>query len=141
MAARRLLSCIERWPDCETGEYHPSCCRFPKSCSASVYSADIDPKLLEPERKFPQLEETVISWEEFVAKLEDAKNTGKSWMVHSASWENTIRLSVFEAESGGKHYVSPGLIDMKTGDFYLFTHSMERLLEGMQGGDEDGTAT
>lgn len=25
--------CIERWPECEDGAYHPSCCRFPKSCS------------------------------------------------------------------------------------------------------------
>lgn len=25
--------CIEQWPDCYNGEYHPSCCRWPKSCS------------------------------------------------------------------------------------------------------------
>ena len=25
--------CVENWPDCREGAYHPSCCRFPKSCS------------------------------------------------------------------------------------------------------------
>ena len=34
---RRLRTCVENWPDAETGAYHPSCCRFPKSCSATVY--------------------------------------------------------------------------------------------------------
>lgn len=29
-----LSACLKAWPDCESGEYHPSCCRFPKSCSA-----------------------------------------------------------------------------------------------------------
>ena len=37
---RRLKSCVEAWPECETGEYNPSCCRFPKSCSATVYSEE-----------------------------------------------------------------------------------------------------
>jgi hypothetical protein len=26
-------ACVERWPGCAEGEYHPDCCRFPKSCS------------------------------------------------------------------------------------------------------------
>lgn len=25
--------CLENWPDAVSGEYHPLCCRFPKSCS------------------------------------------------------------------------------------------------------------
>lgn len=25
--------CLENWPVAVNGEYHPSCCRFPKSCS------------------------------------------------------------------------------------------------------------
>lgn len=33
----RLRECVEAWPDCETGEYDPRCCRFPKSCSCTVY--------------------------------------------------------------------------------------------------------
>jgi hypothetical protein len=34
---RRIRACVEAWPECETGEYDPRCCRFPKSCSATVY--------------------------------------------------------------------------------------------------------
>lgn len=26
--------CLEHWPDHDGSEYHPSCCRFPKSCSS-----------------------------------------------------------------------------------------------------------
>lgn len=38
---RRLRSCVERWPGAEIdGDYDPRCCRFPKSCSASVYDDD-----------------------------------------------------------------------------------------------------
>lgn len=37
---RRLRECAENWPEAETGEYNPACCRFPKSCSASVYSEE-----------------------------------------------------------------------------------------------------
>lgn len=46
---RRLRECVDRWPGAETGEYDPRCCRFPKSCSADVYSdehvtdADLEP--------------------------------------------------------------------------------------------------
>lgn len=29
----RNPTCVERWPECENGEYHPSCCKYPKSCS------------------------------------------------------------------------------------------------------------
>lgn len=43
----RLKSCVERWAGCADGEYNPSCCRFPKDCSATVYPDDIDPKYLE----------------------------------------------------------------------------------------------
>lgn len=44
---RRLLTCIEVWPECEEGKYDPRCCRFPKSCSCTVYGDDIEPSLLE----------------------------------------------------------------------------------------------
>lgn len=37
---RRLRACVERWPEAETGAYDPRCCRFPKSCSATVYDKD-----------------------------------------------------------------------------------------------------
>jgi hypothetical protein len=29
----RNPTCVERWPECASGEYDPRCCRFPKSCS------------------------------------------------------------------------------------------------------------
>jgi hypothetical protein len=49
MPTRRLRSCVEAWPDCFTGGYDPSCCRFPKSCSATVYDEeDMKEEDLEP---------------------------------------------------------------------------------------------
>lgn len=30
--------CVARWPECESGDYHPDCCRFPKSCSCLNWS-------------------------------------------------------------------------------------------------------
>jgi len=33
---RRHDACVERWPECVSGEYDPRCCRFPKSCSCNV---------------------------------------------------------------------------------------------------------
>lgn len=33
MPSVREPDCIENWPECSEGEYNPSCCRFPKSCS------------------------------------------------------------------------------------------------------------
>lgn len=49
MPERRLRVCVEAWPDCETGLYDPRCCRFPKSCSCTIYDeqyvteADLEP--------------------------------------------------------------------------------------------------
>lgn len=47
---RRLRACVEAWPDCETGLYNPACCRFPKSCSCTIWDpqyvteADLEPE-------------------------------------------------------------------------------------------------
>lgn len=46
----RLKSCVEQWPDCSEGDYHPSCCRFPKSCSCTIYSDSLSPDHLESQR-------------------------------------------------------------------------------------------
>ena len=47
---RRLRACVERWPLAEIeGGYDPRCCRFPKSCSASVYDDQVTEDDLEPE--------------------------------------------------------------------------------------------
>ena len=40
MHKRRLKACVEAWPECEEGKYNPACCRFPKSCSCTVYRAE-----------------------------------------------------------------------------------------------------
>src|SRR6185369_9913826 len=49
---RRLKSCVEEWPECAEGEYNPKCCRFPKSCSCTVYDeqyvSEVD---LEPQQE------------------------------------------------------------------------------------------
>lgn len=37
---RRLRACVEAWPECYTFGYDPRCCRFPKSCSATVYDEE-----------------------------------------------------------------------------------------------------
>lgn len=47
---RRLRECVERWPECSTGAFDPRCCRFPKSCSATVYGDGTDESLLETAR-------------------------------------------------------------------------------------------
>jgi hypothetical protein len=50
----RLRGCVERWPDCEEGTYNPSCCRFPKSCSCTVYNpANVTDDDLEPKSPSP----------------------------------------------------------------------------------------
>lgn len=33
---QKHAACLERWPECESGEYNPACCRFPKSCSCEI---------------------------------------------------------------------------------------------------------
>lgn len=44
----RLRACVELWPECEEGQYNPSCCRFPKSCSCTGYSDEhVTPDMLE----------------------------------------------------------------------------------------------
>ncbi len=45
---RRPLSCLQPWPDADSGAHNPACCRFPKSCSATVYGDETPDDLLEP---------------------------------------------------------------------------------------------
>jgi hypothetical protein len=50
----RLRVCVDRWPEAQEGAYDPRCCRFPKSCSATIYHAesvsddDLEPADLSP---------------------------------------------------------------------------------------------
>jgi len=44
----RLRECVKNWPGCWTGGYDQRCCRFPKSCSATVYDlSQVGPEDLE----------------------------------------------------------------------------------------------
>jgi hypothetical protein len=46
---RRLKTCVENWPECESGMYDPRCCRFPKSCSCMSYDLElVEESELEP---------------------------------------------------------------------------------------------
>ena len=45
---RRIKECVENWPEAEEGKYDPRCCRFPKSCSCTVYWDGITEDELEP---------------------------------------------------------------------------------------------
>ena len=47
MKDRRIKACVEAWPDCAEGEYNPYCCRYPKSCSCTIYNDDVNTDLLE----------------------------------------------------------------------------------------------
>ncbi len=53
--SRRLLVCVDAWPECETGKYDPRCCRFPKSCSCTIYDektideSDLEDLMVTPE--------------------------------------------------------------------------------------------
>jgi hypothetical protein len=43
----REPGCVEAWPECFSGGYDPSCCRFPKSCS--VQDIPAEPEFVDPE--------------------------------------------------------------------------------------------
>ena len=62
MTYRRLLSCIEQWPECSSGEYNPSCCRFPKSCSCMADDEKVADYLLEPAPARPAAEVEERCW-------------------------------------------------------------------------------
>lgn len=53
---RRLRTCVENWPECEEGSYDPACCRFPKSCSCTVYDpAAVKESDLEPSQEAKEI--------------------------------------------------------------------------------------
>jgi hypothetical protein len=45
---RRLRTCVQNWPQCAEGLYDPRCCRFPKSCSCTIYDNGTKESDLEP---------------------------------------------------------------------------------------------
>ena len=79
---RRLKSCVEAWPECETGEYNPSCCRFPKSCSATVYSEEhVTEDDLEPPAALVAAQGAARPVNSFDTTAEREKNGGDSLHV------------------------------------------------------------
>lgn len=81
MSARRLKACVESWPECETGEYNPACCRFPKSCSCDIY----DPRYvteddLEPPRADVRVAVFWSGW-----------HVGDHWVFIATNEEDAIR--------------------------------------------------
>lgn len=86
-ATRRLQSCVERWPECETGEYNPSCCHFPKSCSATVYN----PETIPDDALEPAVEPAVARPTELTpAEVVDIANRAQEETGRSV-WPSTVR--------------------------------------------------
>lgn len=76
---RRLKSCVQAWPECSEGEYDPSCCRFPKSCSCTVYRDGVTDDDLEPvlaPHPVPETEPEGLTFLESAAVLGRARRTG-----------------------------------------------------------------
>lgn len=80
---RRLRTCVENWPECRSGEYNPKCCRFPKSCSCTVYNPDTIAEVdLETSALYPTeciLTNHTVDWASMTprAQLESLKNAPK----------------------------------------------------------------
>lgn len=100
---RRLKACVDNWPGCESGDYNPNCCRWPKSCSATVYDDDrVSDDDLEPALKAPaprasdaamtdivefiraRLDEDDLLIRESVDDLLDGGRVGIDWSTLSA---------------------------------------------------------
>lgn len=61
---RRLRSCVEAWPEAHSGDYHPNCCRFPKSCSPHGYiQAVLAGNLKEEDLEPPEKNEDKVEWD------------------------------------------------------------------------------
>ena len=45
----RERACVENWSGCESGDYNPACCRFPKSCTERAFDQFLAEQLLDPE--------------------------------------------------------------------------------------------
>lgn len=65
---RRLRACVEAWPECIEGDYNPACCRFPKSCSCTIYDMQyVTEADLEPEQEAKLTENGITPLEERMA--------------------------------------------------------------------------
>lgn len=115
---RRLRACVEAWPEAYEGGYNPDCCRFPKSCSCTVYldeevtEADLEPKpepapLAEPWASMPAAESTSAALRRVEAELGSAlsslgleqKRFGALAEAHHQLGQQLKQMSEFRAEA------------------------------------------
>jgi len=82
---RRLKACVQTFPNAETGEYDPRCCRFPKNCSPygyieAVQAGNLTDADLEPPRKsiMDAMLETQLYPEK---KVLEAMRVGSSFVI------------------------------------------------------------
>lgn len=73
-------SCVEAWPECESGAYNPRCCRFPKSCSCESHN------IVTPE----------AARDEAIDRVED--HAREDWMI--AAIDAIVKLSNTFPEDG-----------------------------------------
>lgn len=91
--ARRLRACVEAWPEAETGTYDSRCCRFPKSCSATIYDETAVPDDdLEPAAPAPDLLVLTLPTEPPRAVAVVGTRSGARWVptsVNGGRWQDT----------------------------------------------------
>jgi len=134
---RRLRACVESWPEAETGAYDPRCCRFPKSCSATIYGEDtvaeedlepaelsvveVDPEPQPAEAVTPSLRDQLLSmWQEYATSSDVVDD------AHLVRWVNALienlgyasrRLKRAEEPESGPVVLSwPKIVDEATSD-------------------------
>ena len=81
----RLKHCTEQWPECTDGEYNPSCCRFPKSCSCTIYNDDTPPDELE-DATADAPAQPCLDLEERIARLIDPTAWIKADTCREVGW-------------------------------------------------------
>lgn len=89
LPTRRLRPCVEVWPEAETGAYDPHCCRFPKSCSATIYDEGrVSEEDLEPAPDVAR-QSAIEAGDESVCHRCHGPNT--PWSAPSPLWNEVMR--------------------------------------------------
>lgn len=111
---RRLKSCVATWPDCEEGKYDPRCCRFPKSCSCTIYPSTVDSIMLEDTVMAPDIHsddpvpdiKVVKDGSLFSLMVEEvyACNQQNGWIDDGRTFGDEIALIHSEASEALEHY-------------------------------------
>lgn len=105
---RRLKECVERWPGAEIeGDYDPRCCRFPKSCSASVYSEEFvtdedlepaEPEVVSPHRSPWRAQDlpvgSIVATEDMVWIKRETKGQPKESPFYETWWMPALTYAI-----------------------------------------------